>query len=102
MNGEGRGVTRGEKVVLALCDMADGEYEEAVAKWRELEEEEEGDEMVMVNLAVCLLYVGRMQEVSCVFLLFVEMRELLMFLTVGTSIVGGNGGCWSVVAYFVV
>ncbi|KAK4651939.1 hypothetical protein QC762_606920 [Podospora pseudocomata] len=62
MNGEGRGVTRGEKVVLALCDMADGEYEEAVAKWRELEEEEEGDEMVMVNLAVCLLYVGRMQE----------------------------------------
>ncbi|KAK0726432.1 hypothetical protein B0T21DRAFT_403484 [Apiosordaria backusii] len=43
--GEGREVTRGERVVLALCDMADGEYE-----------------MVVVNLAVCLLYVGKMQE----------------------------------------
>ncbi|KAK0661632.1 hypothetical protein QBC41DRAFT_35830 [Cercophora samala] len=62
MKGEGRGVTRGEKVVLALCDMADGEYEQAVGKWRELGEEEGGDEMVTVNLAVCLLYVGKMQE----------------------------------------
>lgn len=60
MNGEGRGVMRGEKVVLVLCDMVDGEYEEVVVKWRELEEEEEGDEMVMVNLVVCLFYVGRM------------------------------------------
>lgn len=39
---------------------------------------------------------------SCVFFLFVEMRELLMFLIVGMSIVGGNGGCWLVVVYFVV
>ncbi|KAK4176957.1 hypothetical protein QBC36DRAFT_237707 [Triangularia setosa] len=62
MSGEGRGVTRGERVVLALCDMADGEYEEAVGKWRELREEGGEDEMVVVNLAVCLLYVGRLQE----------------------------------------
>lgn len=52
-----------ETVVAALCDMADGEYEAALAKWRRLREETT-DEMVGVNLAVCLLYVGRMQEVS--------------------------------------
>ncbi|KAK4196584.1 hypothetical protein QBC40DRAFT_183158 [Triangularia verruculosa] len=57
MNGEGREVTRGEKVVLALCDMADAEYEDAVRKWRELEEEGE-DEMVTVNLAGRVLLEG--------------------------------------------
>ncbi|RYP56960.1 hypothetical protein DL769_009794 [Monosporascus sp. CRB-8-3] len=55
-----------EKVVDALADMADGEYEGALGKWRALraEMEESGvrDEMVGVNLAVCLLYVGRMEE----------------------------------------
>ncbi len=56
-----------EKVVDALADMADGEYETALRKWRALREEMEvdgvRDEMVGVNLAVCLLYVGRMEEV---------------------------------------
>jgi hypothetical protein len=51
-----------ERVVGALCDMADGEYEVALGKWTALREEVD-DEMVGVNLAVCLLYVGRMQEV---------------------------------------
>ncbi|KXX78486.1 Trafficking protein particle complex subunit 12 [Madurella mycetomatis] len=50
-----------EKVVRALCEMADGEYEAAVERWRELRDEVD-DEMVGVNLAVCLLYVGKMQE----------------------------------------
>ncbi|KAK4233499.1 hypothetical protein C8A03DRAFT_38788 [Achaetomium macrosporum] len=50
-----------ERVVSALCDMADGEYEVALGKWTALREEVD-DEMVAVNLAVCLLYVGRMQE----------------------------------------
>ncbi|KAL2170483.1 hypothetical protein VTG60DRAFT_4864 [Thermothelomyces hinnuleus] len=58
-NADGDGVE--EKVVSALCDMADGEYEAALEKWRALREQV-GDEMVGVNLAVCLLYVGKMQE----------------------------------------
>ncbi len=54
-----------ERVVAALCDMADGEYEAALGRWQGLREEMD-DEMVGVNLAVCLLYVGKMQEVSVV------------------------------------
>ncbi|KAK0636457.1 hypothetical protein B0T17DRAFT_519184 [Bombardia bombarda] len=50
-----------ERVVAALCDMADGEYEAALAQWGELRGQSD-DEMVGVNMAVCLLYVGRMQE----------------------------------------
>ncbi|KAL2138689.1 hypothetical protein VTI28DRAFT_6362 [Corynascus sepedonium] len=58
-DGNGDGVEH--RVVSALCDMADGEYETALGKWRSLREEV-NDEMVGVNLAVCLLYVGKMQE----------------------------------------
>jgi tetratricopeptide (TPR) repeat protein len=50
-----------EAVILALCDMADGEYEAALARWKELQEAV-NDEMVGVNAAVCLLYLGRLQE----------------------------------------
>ena len=50
------------RVVTALCDMADGEYKTALASWRRLREEAPDDEMIGVNLAVCLLYVGQMQE----------------------------------------
>jgi hypothetical protein len=66
----GRGSGRVEGVVDALCAMADGEYGAALQMWKALREEEEEeqegggvDEMVGVNMAVCLLYVGRMQEV---------------------------------------
>ncbi|KAI1749935.1 hypothetical protein F4782DRAFT_286696 [Xylaria castorea] len=55
-----------ERVVDALANMADGEYDAALEKWRALRDEmaENGveDEMVGVNLAVCLLYTGRMPE----------------------------------------
>lgn len=50
-----------EKIILALCDMADAEYGAALEKWTELREVK--DEMVGVNAAVCLLYLGRMHEV---------------------------------------
>ncbi len=49
------------KVVEALCDMAEGEYGSALIRWRELRETS-GSEMIGVNMAVCLLYVGKMQE----------------------------------------
>jgi hypothetical protein len=53
------------RVVDALCAMADGEYPAALGMWTAVRDEEgAGDEMVGVNMAVCLLYVGRMQEVS--------------------------------------
>ncbi|QPG98897.1 hypothetical protein C2857_000303 [Epichloe festucae Fl1] len=55
-------VAETEKLILALCDMADGEYEAALGKWEELKEDLAGDEMVGVNTAVCLLYLGRMPE----------------------------------------
>ena len=61
-NGEGTA----DKIILALCDMADGEYETALDRWYDLKEESD-DEMIGVNTAVCLLYVGRMQEVSLIF-----------------------------------
>lgn len=54
----------GDKIVGALCEMANGNYDSALAKWKELREETAGDEMVAVNLAVCLLYTGKMDEVS--------------------------------------
>ncbi|CAK7271957.1 hypothetical protein SEPCBS119000_004873 [Sporothrix epigloea] len=50
------------RVVAALCDMADGEYKKALVSWRELHDDAPDDEMIGVNLAVCLLYVGQMQD----------------------------------------
>ncbi|EEU36545.1 uncharacterized protein NECHADRAFT_69870 [Fusarium vanettenii 77-13-4] len=50
-----------EKLITALCDMADAEYENALESWKELKETMD-DEMVGVNTAVCLLYLGRIQE----------------------------------------
>ncbi|KAL7628034.1 hypothetical protein AAE478_002230 [Parahypoxylon ruwenzoriense] len=56
----------GEQIIDALADMADGEYSSALQKWKALGDamEENGvhDEMVGVNLAVCLLYTGKMVE----------------------------------------
>ncbi|OAA54631.1 Tetratricopeptide-like helical [Cordyceps fumosorosea ARSEF 2679] len=51
-----------EGIVLALCDMADGEHEAALARWRVLSEARPDDEMISVNAAVCLLYLGRIVE----------------------------------------
>lgn len=50
-----------EKIILALCDMAEAEHEKALARWTELADL--NDEMVSVNKAVCLLYLGRIGEV---------------------------------------
>lgn len=65
---DSKGGEVGEEVVLALVDMANGHFEDGLKKWTELKAalEEKGlqDEMVGVNMAVCLLYLGRMQEVS--------------------------------------
>ncbi|KAK4189409.1 hypothetical protein QBC35DRAFT_493144 [Podospora australis] len=63
VEGEGEMDRVVERAVDALCDMADGQYESALQKWRRLREEEGvKDEMVGVNEGVCCLYVGRLQE----------------------------------------
>ncbi|PFH56165.1 hypothetical protein XA68_16964 [Ophiocordyceps unilateralis] len=49
-----------DKVMQALCDMAEADYEAALAKWQNMETDD--DEMVAVNKAICLLYLGRMNE----------------------------------------
>ncbi|KAK1838285.1 hypothetical protein CCHR01_19086 [Colletotrichum chrysophilum] len=51
-----------EQVVAALCQMADGEYKAALQSWRGLKEQVM-DEMIGVNMAVCLLYTGKLTEV---------------------------------------
>ncbi|RDA94069.1 hypothetical protein CP533_5295 [Ophiocordyceps camponoti-saundersi (nom. inval.)] len=50
-----------DKIVQALCDVADADYEAALAKWQDMEDDDD-DETVAVNKAVCLLYLGRMDE----------------------------------------
>ena len=55
-----------EKVILALCDMADAQYEAALDKWQELRSDSV-DEMVGINAAVCLLYLGKLQEVCILY-----------------------------------
>ncbi|KAI0882821.1 uncharacterized protein GGS22DRAFT_190802 [Annulohypoxylon maeteangense] len=63
---EDGGSSTSERVVGALADMADGEYQTALEEWLALKEtmaeNGEHDEMVGVNLAVCLLYTGKMAE----------------------------------------
>ncbi|KAI0376270.1 hypothetical protein F5Y04DRAFT_214239 [Hypomontagnella monticulosa] len=63
---DGKGGEAGEKIVDALADMADGEYASALEQWQTLKDEMEEngvhDEMVGVNLAVCLLYTGNMAK----------------------------------------
>ncbi|KAH6888536.1 hypothetical protein B0T10DRAFT_488356 [Thelonectria olida] len=50
-----------EELILALCDMADADYNSALEKWKALRESVD-DEMVGVNTGVCLLYLGRIHE----------------------------------------
>lgn len=58
-----------ERVITALCQMADGEYDAALQSWQDLKGEF-ADEMVGVNLAVCLLYTGKLTEVRLALLSF--------------------------------
>ncbi|KAI2606584.1 hypothetical protein GGR54DRAFT_644199 [Hypoxylon sp. NC1633] len=63
---DGKGGETCEQIVNALADMADGAHEAALEKWKTLrdsmEENDIHDEMVGVNLAVCLLYTGKMPD----------------------------------------
>lgn len=56
-----------EGILKPLLDMAEGRYEDAVAGWKSLLEKstsKEHEAMLSNNLAVCLLYTGKLNEVS--------------------------------------
>lgn len=80
-----------EQIILGLCEMAEGDYAGALKTWEALRATMK-DEMVSVNCAVCLLYLGRMEEVSRISLFpvsystnpaFVQGREILEELVDG-------------------
>ncbi|KAL1896972.1 hypothetical protein Cpir12675_002553 [Ceratocystis pirilliformis] len=53
------------QIIEALTDMADGDFESALTKLEKLAEEAEtASETVQVNIAVCLLYSGKMDKAS--------------------------------------
>lgn len=51
-----------DRILRPLLTMAEGRYEDAISEWRELQTHLK-DELVTQNLAVCLLYAGRLEEV---------------------------------------
>lgn len=53
----------GNGMLRPLLNMAEGRYEDAIDEWRELRKGSDS-ELVTQNLAVCLVYVGRLGEVS--------------------------------------
>lgn len=66
-----------ERVISALCDMADASYDSALETWKQLRQKTD-DEMVGINAAVCLLYLGKIQEVRSLSPTLL-LRHLLMF-----------------------
>lgn len=50
------------RVLLALANMAEGNFPAAALEWEQLEKSHEDDDMISQNLAICLLYTGRLVE----------------------------------------
>ncbi|QDS75307.1 hypothetical protein FKW77_001411 [Venturia effusa] len=50
------------QVFTALVEMAEGRFDTAVTAWEQLKETHPNDAMISQNLAICLLYTGRMTE----------------------------------------
>lgn len=59
------GQTTSSSVLRPLLSMAEGRYDNAVGQWKDLNDHssEQGSAMITQNLAVCLLYTGRIDEV---------------------------------------
>lgn len=78
-----------EGILKPLINMAEGRFDDAVGEWRALLEKNSNtssEPMIAQNLAVCLLYTGRLNEVfhsppllpsKCLSLLFTQSRALL-------------------------
>lgn len=52
-----------DDVFEALCAVADGDYDGAIEAWRRLKERDPDNVMAIQNLAACLLYAGKIEEV---------------------------------------
>jgi thioredoxin-like negative regulator of GroEL len=59
--------SRESALLRPLLSMAEGRYPAAVEEWQALQQEgtRTDDALVAQNLAVCLLYTGRLDEVCC-------------------------------------
>jgi len=59
------GQTTSSSVLRPLLSMAEGRYDSAVGQWKDLcdHSSEQESAMITQNLAVCLLYTGRIDEV---------------------------------------
>lgn len=64
-NEEEKGQMTTSSVLRPLLSMAEGQYDNAVNEWRDLRDHASEQESTMMkqNLAVCLLYTGRIDEV---------------------------------------
>lgn len=88
-----------EDILLALCDMADANYEAALQRWQEIRLSSD-DEMLSINAAVCLLYLGRMPEVRCYSLFWILfLSKFWLILWAGPQYFGGNRRCRPVITY---
>lgn len=58
-------IKESDKVIMsALVKVADGDYDGTLTIWQKLREQIPENEMIYQNLAVCLLYTGRISEVK--------------------------------------
>lgn len=77
-----------------LLSMADGRYNDAVTEWRALQEDRQrtDDALVAQNLAVCLLYTGRLDEVRALDF-FASIGRITDRRMLGTSTSGISSIC---------
>lgn len=72
----------GDAIFKPLLSMAEGRYDDAVLEWRSLldiKDKETDDAIISQNLAVCLLYTGRLSEVRFYFYLLCHMTNNTVF-----------------------
>lgn len=60
--GNGSAMEPANAALLPLLSMAEGRYQDAISEWTDLQDQW-NDEIVAQNLAVCMLYAGRLGEV---------------------------------------
>jgi hypothetical protein len=86
-------------ILTPLLSMAEGKYSDAAAEWSRVRENHSGSDdeaMIMQNLAVCLLYAGKLNEVfpATSYFLFLKLlkanslckaREILEALVEGEN-----------------
>jgi lipoprotein NlpI len=68
-----------ERVLDALLATANGDFPAAISLWRALHETSPHDATITQNLAVCLIYVGRMVEAKDLFEALIDEKETPAF-----------------------